>query len=234
MLAIAMNPLEPVPVRALNQAVRRNPKRFPGEFVSQPSKTETGRASLRSQNAILKPGRGEDRKYAQCAFTTLLAALLLLGIVPLRAADPADSKRPSSIQWKPCDCSSPLMLPKGQYDASQFGKGMYRIDNIESHGHFNCIYIIFQSGNSLEPAAVPGAVESAFTIKGQKVVWRSYKTTVEGQPVIRKEALMPNILPHQKQGAGSDYVWIRMDADSQQILDKLTPIAEGMIRDAAP
>ncbi len=51
----------------------------------------------------------------------------------------------SAIQWKRSDCTSPLMLPDGFYDLSQFGKGQYRIDGKMSVGHFNNIYIIFQA-----------------------------------------------------------------------------------------
>jgi hypothetical protein len=160
--------------------------------------------------------------------------LCILVIIPMATTSAqTDTKRPSFIQWKPFDCSKPLMLPKGQYDASQFGKGKYRIDNSMSVGHFNNIYIIFQASGSLSPVAVPGATESTSTVKNQTVTWRSYKTVIEGRPVIRKEALLPNILPHQKQGSDSDYIWIRIDGDSQQILDLLTPVAEGILQDAA-
>ncbi|HUJ10813.1 MAG TPA: hypothetical protein VL171_12370 [Verrucomicrobiae bacterium] len=158
-----------------------------------------------------------------------ILALALIGAANAQEA----SKRPSLIQWEPYDCSKPLMLPKGQYDASQFGKGEYRIDNAMSVGHFNNIYIIFQATNSLSPASVAGATESTFTIKDQKVTWRSYKTVIEGRSVIRQEALMPNTLPHERKGAGSDYIWIRIDADSHKILDRLTPVAEGILRDAS-
>ena len=157
---------------------------------------------------------------------------ILTFVVTIGIAHAAGKKR-ASIQWKPYDCSSPLMLPEHEFDVSQFGKGKYRIDGEKSAGHFNCIYIIFQKANSLDPASVPDARESAFTVKGQKVTWRTYKTTVEGRSVIRKEALMPNILPHQKQGDDSDYIWLRIDADSQEILDRLTSDAEGVIQDAA-
>ena len=102
-----------------------------------------------------------------------------------------------------------------------------------SVGHFNNIYIIFQASGSLSSVAVTGATESTFIVKNQEITWRSYKTVIEGRSVIRKEALMSNILPHQKQDSDSDYIWIRIDGDSKQILDQLTPIAEGIIRDAA-
>ena len=143
------------------------------------------------------------------------------------------TKKRSAIQWKPSDCTSPLLLPEGLYDLSQFGKGQYRIDGKMSAGHFNCIYFIFQPNAALNPEAVAGATESSFVVKDTKVTWRSYKTIVEDRPVIRKEAVMPNILPHEKQGNDSDYIWIRVDADSQPILDQLTPAAEEILRDLA-
>src|SRR5258707_4939965 len=161
------------------------------------------------------------------------ATLSILIIVVSVGIAHAAGKKTAAIQWKPYDCSSPLMLPEHELDVSQFGKGKYRIDGETSQGHFNCIYIIFQRTNALDPASVPDARESSFTVKGQKVKWRTYKTTVEGRSVIRKEAVMPNILPRQKQGNDSDYIWLRIDADSQEILDRLTPDAEGVMQDAA-
>jgi hypothetical protein len=157
---------------------------------------------------------------------------ILLSVVTMGMAQAA-AKKPAFIQWKPYDCSSPLLLPEDEFDVSQFGRGKYRVDGKTSQGHFNCIYITFQSTNSLEPASVPGAIESSFTVKGQKVTWRAYKTTVEGRSVIRKEALMRNILPHEKQDADSDYIWLHIDADSQDIVDHLTSDAEAIIQDAA-
>lgn len=162
------------------------------------------------------------------------SSLCILTLVATIGIAHAADKKPSTIQWKPYDCTSSLMLPERGFDVSQFGKGKYRIDSFEmSRGHFNCIYIIFQKTNTLDPVQVQDARESSFTVKGQKVTWRAYKTTVEGRSVIRKEALIPNILPRQKQGDDSDYIWLRIDADSQEILDRLTPDAEGVIQDAA-
>ena len=160
--------------------------------------------------------------------------LCILFLVVAVATVHADTKKPSFIQWSTNDCSNPLMLPEQHYDVSQIGWGKYRIDSgLVSQGHFNNIYITFQATNALDPVSVSDAHESTFTVKTQKITWRSYKTVVEGRSVIRKEALMPNILPHNKKGNASDYIWLRMDADSQEILDQLTPIAEGVIQDAA-
>ena len=158
---------------------------------------------------------------------------MLLSVVVACTVCYGQTKKRSAIQWKPSDCTSPLILPEGLYDLSQFGKGQYRIDGKMSAGHFNCIYFIFQPNAALNPEAVAGATESSFVVKDTKVTWRSYKTIVEGRPVIRKEAVMPNILPHEKQGNSSDYIWIRVDADSQPILDQLTPAAEEILRDLA-
>jgi len=66
-----------VEVRALLQAVKRNPSRFPGDFLFQLAPEEVAR--LRSQTVISKPGRG-GRRYSPYAFTehgALMAATVL-------------------------------------------------------------------------------------------------------------------------------------------------------------
>ncbi len=62
----------------LNEQVRRNSGRFPEDFVFQLTNHEV--ASLRSQFAILKTGRGQHRKYPPLAFTehgAVMAATIL-------------------------------------------------------------------------------------------------------------------------------------------------------------
>src|SRR5258706_6515520 len=51
-----------VATKALTRAVRRNPGRFPADFMFQLAVEES--ASLRSQSGALKTGRGKHRKYA--------------------------------------------------------------------------------------------------------------------------------------------------------------------------
>jgi len=63
-----------VPVKRLNQQVRRNIDRFPSDFMFQLDEDEA--ASLRSHIATLKKGRGEHRKYAPMAFTEQGVAML--------------------------------------------------------------------------------------------------------------------------------------------------------------
>jgi hypothetical protein len=63
-----------VPVRVLNQAVKRNIDRFPGDFMFQLSKEEDD--SLRSQIVTLKKRRGEHRKYLPYVFTEQGVAML--------------------------------------------------------------------------------------------------------------------------------------------------------------
>ncbi len=70
-----------VELRALNQAVKRNSERFPADFVFQLGGDEAAQVlALRSQSVILKPGRGQHRKFAPYAFTehgALMAATVL-------------------------------------------------------------------------------------------------------------------------------------------------------------
>ncbi len=69
-----------VETRVLNQAVKRNPKRFPADFVSQLMKDESEALRSRSQSVTLK--RGHNIKYAPYAFTehgAIIAANVLNG-----------------------------------------------------------------------------------------------------------------------------------------------------------
>jgi hypothetical protein len=57
-----------VPVKRLNEQVKRNSGKFPEDFAFKLSASEW--ASLRSQNATLNPrGRGQHRKHPPTAFT---------------------------------------------------------------------------------------------------------------------------------------------------------------------
>jgi phage regulator Rha-like protein len=67
-----------VPVKRLNEQVKRNIDRFPDDFAI--TLTEEEHEALRSQFATLKTGRGEHRKYLPRAFTehgALMAASVL-------------------------------------------------------------------------------------------------------------------------------------------------------------
>lgn len=63
-----------VPTFRLNESVKRNASRFPEDFMFQLTADEV--ESLRSQIAILKPGRGQHRKYLPYAFTEQGVAML--------------------------------------------------------------------------------------------------------------------------------------------------------------
>ena len=66
-----------VETRALNQAVKRNIKRFEGDdFMFQLTKDEAYHILSRSQNVILNNGRGSNIKYLPYAFTELGVAML--------------------------------------------------------------------------------------------------------------------------------------------------------------
>lgn len=63
-----------VEVKVLNQAVKRNIKRFPEDFMFQLNKDEHD--FLRSQIVTIKNGRGEHSKYLPYAFTEQGVAML--------------------------------------------------------------------------------------------------------------------------------------------------------------
>jgi hypothetical protein len=63
-----------VETRVLVQTVKRNLSRFPSDFMFQLTAAEW--AVLRSQTVILKPGRGQHRKYLPYAFTEQGVAML--------------------------------------------------------------------------------------------------------------------------------------------------------------
>src|SRR3569832_118493 len=67
-----------VTTKRFNEQVRRNIERFPADFMFQLADGEA--ASLRMQNATLKTGRGQHRKYLPYAFTehgAIMAATIL-------------------------------------------------------------------------------------------------------------------------------------------------------------
>ena len=93
MLDADLAELYEVPTKRLNEAVRRNIKRFPADFMFQLSDEEA--TALRSQIATLETGRGRHSKYAPLAFTehgaTMLSSVLNsdraieMGILVVRA-----------------------------------------------------------------------------------------------------------------------------------------------------
>jgi hypothetical protein len=67
-----------VPTKVFNQAVKRNFKRFPADFMFQLTTDEVN--ALRSQIVTLKRGRGQHPKYLPYAFTehgAIMAATIL-------------------------------------------------------------------------------------------------------------------------------------------------------------
>ncbi len=63
-----------VGTKVLNQAVRRNPDRFPGDFMFELTRQE--REVLRSQIVTLEKGRGKHSKFLPKAFTEQGIAML--------------------------------------------------------------------------------------------------------------------------------------------------------------
>lgn len=87
MLDFDLTSLYEVEIRIINQAVKRNGKRFPLDFIFQLSKEEyevlkfqiatlESLNSLTSQIVTLKTGRGQHRKFMPFAFTEQDVAML--------------------------------------------------------------------------------------------------------------------------------------------------------------
>ncbi len=74
-----------VPIKRLNEQVRRNIRRFPSDFMIRLTREEYN--SLRSQFATLDKGRGEHRKYLPYAFTEQGVAMLSSVLNSDRAVD---------------------------------------------------------------------------------------------------------------------------------------------------
>jgi len=85
MLDTDLASLYQVEVKALNQAVKRNLARFPGDFMFQLTSVEA--AALRSQFVTLEDGRGAHRKYRAYAFTEQGVAMLSSVLRSPRAID---------------------------------------------------------------------------------------------------------------------------------------------------
>jgi hypothetical protein len=83
MLDADLAPLYGVPTRALIQAVRRNPERFPADFMFRLATVEA--AALRSQTVISNVGRG-GRRYLPYAFTEQGVAVLSSVLLEARRA----------------------------------------------------------------------------------------------------------------------------------------------------
>ena len=84
MLSTDLASLYGVEPRALIQAVKRNPDRFPEDFLFRLDRTEM--SILRSQTVILKQGRGRHQKYPPYAFTEQGVAMLSSVLRSKRAA----------------------------------------------------------------------------------------------------------------------------------------------------
>lgn len=73
-----------ITTKRLNERVTRNPGRFPVDFVFQLTRAEYD--ALRSQDATLKRGRGQHRKYLPRVFTEH-GAVALAGVIDSPRAD---------------------------------------------------------------------------------------------------------------------------------------------------
>jgi hypothetical protein len=149
----------------------------------------------------------------------------------LGKADSGGDKTGAHGYCTPGECNNPLRVPAG-YSVTSYGKGDYSVTRTGDRP-FGSIAITFQAKGTMDPETVPGAREVPMKIKGRQFYWRVYNTEADGKPIIRKEVLMPNFLPRNKAGNEADYIWLRVEAPTQQGINTLAPVAHGIIRDGA-
>jgi hypothetical protein len=167
-----------VETRVLNQAVRRNPDRFPAEFVFQLSADEAAEAyRLRSQIVILKPGRGQHRKYPPFAFTehgALMAATVL--------------NSPRAVAMSLYIIRAFVKMREDIAANATILKRLAEIDKTLLH-HDGALREIFQKLRPLlEPPPVPPKPEIGFHIKEDAVPYRIKKSTrpiLNGRPSVK-------------------------------------------------
>jgi len=201
-------------------------------FISLPGSKMTGIEALPNGT----PLTDGTLRFARYHSTNAKGGASVTDVV-LRAADAgkvAEGKHQSQVEWREEECSSPIYLPDG-YLITVDDVGKYRIfqeDSASKDNQVNCIRITFISNGALDPASVPGARAVPFKIKGQDFQWRVFKTQVSGKAVIRKEMVIPNILPRTKQDVDSGFIHVQIDAPTQEQINTLTPIAGGILRDS--
>jgi hypothetical protein len=234
----------------------KEPARDPAGYMLQPIKysgegSETGAASK-----VRLPGSSIDQALPAATGTKLIDGRLELiqfittddrgkkfrtdVLLAQASAFPQFGKREpvtkiaSAINWAASECSKPMTLP-GNYEASTGGKGSYTIrclDLPESKPGHNIITIAFQASSTIQPEPPTYLRRMPMTINGFQATWGIYKIFAAGMPILRKETVMPNFLPRRPLGHAADYIVIRIEADSQEIIDRLTPVAGGILRDA--
>lgn len=100
-----------VPTKRLNEQVRRNIAKFPGDFIFSPTNQEL--AVLRSQFATLKSGSGRHRKYAPMVFTehgAIMAATVLNSPTAVEMSVMGLSRQPNDLSrglWSALGSLSP-------------------------------------------------------------------------------------------------------------------------------
>jgi hypothetical protein len=149
-----------VPTKALNQAIRRNPERFPEDFAFQLTKDEFD--FLRSQIVTLKkPGPGQHRKYLPFAFTeygALMAANLL--------------RSPEAIQM-----SIYVVRAFGKQRELLMGQAeiLKRLAEIDTQllGHDKALHAIWREIQSLlQPPPAPKKTEIGFHVREDSPEYR--------------------------------------------------------------
>ena len=140
-----------VPAKRLNEQVKRNSDRFPDDFCFQLTREEWGNiVVLRSQNATLKKGRGQHRKYLPYAFTEHGAIMAANVLNSPRAVQMSVFVVRAFIKMRQTMAANKALLEKLEELEKKLTK---RLDAHEQA----IIYVLSELRKLMEPPALPEA-----------------------------------------------------------------------------
>lgn len=143
--------------------------------------------------------------------TRLMLAIVLLFLL----ASPGAIRAAEFDYFKPGERAQPLVLPEN-YLVSKYGRGLYRIDGMESHGRLNCIFLTFT-------ATPPEGATAAASLD-----WKTEQVEVEGRKIVRLSAVLANPFPREASADG-DVLSVRIDALTPAVAEELRRVAEGFL-----
>ena len=138
--------------KRLNEQVKRNPSRFPQDFMFQLIQTEY--ESLRSQFATLNTGRGKHRKYLPFVFTEQGASMLSAVLKSDRAVEVNIAMMRAFVQFRRSNGNSPSLTQKVERIEERLNE-IEEKNNRQSQTVLEAIYELKASLILTPSAAVP-------------------------------------------------------------------------------
>ena len=204
-----------VETKVLKQAVRRNLKRFPDDFMFELTKEE--KQSLRSQNVTLK--RGQHSKYLPFAFTEQGVAMLSSVLNSDRAIDVNISIMRAFVQLRRLMASHDELANK--------------LAELERHlkGHDDQIQAIFETIQQLMVPPETKKKKIGFTVKEKQIAYgKSLPTKALDEFSLTRQAFRIWInIPGDIQIKILNNVWCRTCLDITGIGSVIGKVEKGML-----